>query len=193
MYFEYFGEWVEGVTACGECGSSFAVSFSLKDMAAEMDAPGGQHAVGPDQNGVYTLSDGRRFRLPTCGDQQSVIGMDLEEGASVLQNRCIVEGNPAKDAALLQAGMSEVGPVLDQELETVCPDCSVLQSVRFDVQSHLLHSLASEKQFLVREVHLIALAYGWGYEEILNIPRQERRAFVALIQAERQSKKGTGR
>lgn len=193
IYFEYFGEWVEGVATCRQCGSSFAVSFSLKEMTAEMDAPGSQHAVGPDQNGVYTLSDGRRFRLPTCGDQQSVIGLDLEEGASLLRNRCIVEGNPVEDPALLQAGMSVVGPVLDQELETVCPDCGVLESVRFDVQRHLLHTLAREKRFLVREVHLIALAYGWGYEEILDIPRQERRAFVALIQAERESKKGTGR
>jgi hypothetical protein len=102
----------------------------------------------------------------------------------------MVTGDPADNRDLLLAAMEEAGPVLDVDVDAACPDCGGSQSVRFDLQSHLLRSLAHEKRFLVREVHLIATAYGWGHGEILGLTRQERRAFTSLIMAERVARGG---
>jgi hypothetical protein len=49
---------------------------------------------------------------------------------------------------------------------------------------YLLRALAYEKQFLIHEVHRIALAYGWGYDEILSLTREDRRGFVRLIETD---------
>ena len=81
--------------------------------------------------------------------------------------------------------MEQVGPLLDMDLDASCPHCGISQRVRFDIQSYLFRALGYERQFLIYEVHCIARAYGWGYQEILNLTREDRRTFVGLIKSAR--------
>jgi hypothetical protein len=39
---------------------------------------------------------------------------------------------------------------------------------------------------------VIAVAYGWGYGEILSLTREDRRDFVSLIQAESEARRRVG-
>jgi hypothetical protein len=151
---------------------------------ASLEDGAGARATGPDEEGIYTLPDGRRFRLPTADDQYSIIGLEVEKAADALLGRCMVEGDPMESPEIIQTAMDEVGAVLDLHLEAACPKCGALQSVRFDIQTYLLHALAYEKRFLNHEVHRIAMAYGWGHKEILSLTREDRRAFVRLIEAD---------
>lgn len=189
IYLKYFGEQVEGSVNCRSCKEPFEASFSLEDLLAKREVGAGQNATGPDADGIYTLADGRRFRLPTAGDQQSVLGLQTDAAADALLERCMVAGDPMDNPQLLQKAMDEVGPVLDLDLDAACPKCGISESVRFDMQAYLLRMLAYEKRFLVREIHLIAVTYGWGYGEILSLTREDRRAFVSLIQAEREARR----
>ena len=183
IYLQYFGERIEGTALCRDCHEPFESSFSLRDLMASLEDTAAAKATGPDDEGVYTLPDGRRFRLPTADDQYSVIGLDAEKAAAALLERCMVKGDPMESLEIIQTAMDEVGPVLDLELEATCPKCGALQSLRFDIQMYLLRALASEKRFLIHEVHRIAIAYGWGHEEILSLTREDRRAFLRLIEA----------
>lgn len=184
IYLNYFGERIEGTALCRNCNEPFESSFSLHDLMTSLEAGAAAKATGPDEEGIYTLPDGRRFRLPTAEDQYSVIGLEAEKAAAALLERCLVEGDPMESPELLQAAMDEVGAVLDLDLDASCPKCGALQGVRFDIQTYLLRALAYEKRFLNHEVHRIAMAYGWGHEAILNLTREDRRAFVRLIEAD---------
>jgi hypothetical protein len=184
IYLQYFGERIEGTALCRNCNEPFESSFSLRDLMASLEDDAAAKATGPDEDGIYTLLDGRRFRLPRAEDQYSVIGLEAEKAAAVLLERCVVEGDPLESPEIIQSAMDEVGAVLDLDLEATCPKCGALQSVRFDIQTYLLRAFAYEKRFLNHEVHLIAMAYGWGHAEILNLPREDRRAFVRLIEAD---------
>jgi hypothetical protein len=184
LYLSYFGEQIEGTVTCWDCHQSFELSLSLRDLMANLEAGAGENAPGPDEDGLYTLSDGRRFRLPTAGDQQSVAGLEPQEAVAALLERCVVEGDSRADPDLLHAAMDRVGAVLDPELNAPCPACGVSQTVRFDIQTYLLRTLAYEKRFLNHEVHRIAMAYGWGYGEILGLTREDRRTFGRLIEAD---------
>jgi len=188
IYLKYVGELVEGAVSCRNCREPFQVSFSLRNLLRNLDARAGHNIVGPDEDGIYTLSDGRRFRLPTVSDQQSVRGLQTDAAAGALLERCMVAGDPGDSPSLLQKAMDAVGPVLDLELDAACPRCGASESVRFDMQAYLLRTLAHEKRFLLREIHLIAVTYGWGYGEILSLTREDRQAFVSLIQAEREAR-----
>jgi hypothetical protein len=192
IYLKYFGEQVEGTVSCRDCREPFELSFSLRNLLANLGVPAGGDVVGPDEDGIYTLSDGRRFRLPTVSDQQSVLGLQTDAAASGLLQRCMVAGDPTDNPNLLQKAMDEVGPMLDLDLDAACPRCGASQSVQFDIQTHLLRILAYERRFLLREIHLIAVAYGWGYGEILGLTREDRRAFAGLIQVERAARRRVG-
>jgi hypothetical protein len=184
IYLRYFGERIEGRSLCRDCNEPFELSFSLHDLMARLVDSAAAKATGPDEEGIYTLPDGRRFRLPTAEDRYSVIGLEPEKAAATLLGRCMVEGDPMESPEIIQTAMDDVGPVLDLDLEAVCPRCGELQSVRFDIQTYLLCALVYERRFLNHEVHRIAMAYGWGHEEILNLTREDRRAFVRSIEAD---------
>ena len=185
LYQHYFGERIDSTATCQKCNEVFELSFSLLDLMNELGDGTTEKAAGPDKEGIYTLTDGRRFRLPTAGDLNNVMQFEPEEAVAMLLNRCVVEGDSSVDTESIQMAMDEVGANLDLDLNTVCPECDSSQTVRFDIQSYLLRALEYEKRFLNHEVHRIAMAYGWKYEEILSLTREDRRTFVRLIEAER--------
>ncbi len=185
LYQHYFGERIEGTVVCRQCEKPFELSFSLLELMASLANGAAENAMGPDEQGVYTLSDGRRFRLPTAADQHEMMGFAVEEAAAALLERCVVEGDPMTDPESLQAAMDEAGAVLDLDLDAACSECGTSQAVRFDIQSYVMRALAYERRFLHHEAHRIAMAYGWGHGEILDLTREDRRAFVRLIEAER--------
>jgi len=189
IYLKYFGERIEGTALCRDCNEPFESSFSLRNLIASLEDRTAARAIGPDKEGIYTLPDGRRFRLPTADDQYSLIGLEPETAATALLERCMVEGDPKEDPEMIQTAMDAVGAVLDLDLEAACPKCDAVQHVRFDIQTYLLHALAYERRFLNHEVHHIAMAYGWGHEEILSLTREDRRAFVRLIEAEQTARR----
>ena len=184
IYRQYFGDRVEGRARCATCHEPFDLSFLLPALVDDLAARQSR-AAGPDERGIFTAPDGRRFRLPTAGEQVEVRGIGTDEAVAALLARCVVEGDPLRDADTIEDAMAQAGALLDVDLDAVCPHCDAAQTVRFDMQSYLFRTLAHEKRFLLHEVHRIATAYGWAYDETMRLPREDRRRFVQLIEAER--------
>lgn len=183
IYLQYFGERIESTVPCESCTEPFELIFSLRDLMTRLDDKKLTDVKGPDANAVYTLADGQRFRLPNSADLHSVSRLGPDAVAEALLERCMVGSDPAVDCAAVHAAMEQVGPVLDTDLDAACPKCGAPQKVRFDIQAYLLRTLLHEKQFLIHEVHRIALAYGWSLDGILALSRADRRAYVRLIEA----------
>jgi hypothetical protein len=178
----YFGERIEGTAACRDCREPFESSFSLRDLMASLEVGAAAKATGPDEEGIYTLHDGRRFRLPTAGDQRSVLGLEAEKAAAALLERCVVEGDPRRPSYRLPWMRWVKSSTLTWRL----PVPSAVRCRACGLTSRLTCcALAYQRRFLNHEVHRIAMAYGWGHEEILNLTREDRRAFVRMIEAER--------
>jgi hypothetical protein len=182
IYMECFGEFIESRVACGECRELFEMRFSLLRLMQDL-ANRRPEISGPDEQGVFMSTDGRRFRLPTAGERREVSGLGIEAGIAVLVERCVLD--PAESTEAIESAMDQVGPVLDRDLDAVCPQCGAAQAVRFDIQAYLLNALSYDKQFLLYEVHRIAMAYRWPHREILDLTRDDRRNLVRLIEAER--------
>jgi hypothetical protein len=148
---------------------------------------GQEHAPpprGPDSAGYYDLDDGTRFRLPTIEDERALYGLAEAEHAQTLFARCIVPSGARVETGFIEKCMEAIGPVLNVELDALCPLCGASQSVQFEMVSFFLSMLAKERPLLSREIHSIARAYRWSFEEIVSLPRSERRAHVALIEGE---------
>jgi len=184
IYIDCFGEIVEGRVTCYRCSQPFEMRFSLVDLMEHVTNRV-RDAEKPDIRGLFTTPDGRRFRLPTVQDQQEIAGLDVDTATAALRARCLVDGDAAAAPEELDSIMERVGPMLDADLDAVCPHCGVAQAVRFDIQSYLFRALGYEKQFLLYEVHRIATAYGWRYDETLGLTREDRRKLVRLIESER--------
>lgn len=204
VYASCFDDRVESEVACAQCAESSEITFSLAALVTSVttDARAGLELPvnGPDTDAGYSLADGTRFRLPNSEDQRAVIGLRADQRRVALLRRCILdhedEGGEHRTPSDLssetfdrvEAAMAGVGPTLDLSLPVTCHECGAVRDVRFDIQHFLLAAFEHEARFLVREIHYVACTYGWGLGEILDLTRDNRRAFVRLIAAERSAR-----
>ena len=176
-----YGDRVEARTHCAACSEPLEISLSLSALAA---APPDVEIelAWPDENGTFLMPDGRRIRPPTVGDVERATHSG---DAAALRRACVVEGDADLNPELLDAALEAAAPALTRDVAATCPHCAVAQSVRFDLANFLVASLARERPFLLREMHLLARGYGWSLAEILSLGRDDRRALARLCEAER--------
>jgi hypothetical protein len=178
------GDRVQSVLRCPACDAPMDVSFDAGDVPIE---------PRPQTAATYTLELGPpaeprrtiRFRLPTGGDQEAVLGLDEAAAADALLERCIVDDGGAppsleeRDAVV--AAMDRLAPQLDLELDLACPECDHRFVVPFDIPTFFFHEMGINGAQLLRETHVLALAYHWSEADILSLGRDRRRAYLGLL------------
>jgi len=186
VYVDTYGPGIASTVTCRRCGEPFDVRFSLPDMVRAVDDERAitDAAERSDPPGLVRTSDGRVFRVPTGVDELGVAGLDADAAVSTLLQRCAVEGDPTADPERVERAMRQLAPLLDREIEIGCPECGASQQVRFELQGYLLRALLQERAVRTREIHRLALAYGWRLDEILSLPRRTRQRYAALVEAE---------
>jgi hypothetical protein len=185
VYTRAYGPRVASTAACRRCEAAFDADFDLRELVEAARPPDELSLSRRVERGVLELPDGRRVRIPTGADERAVEGLPAERSAAALLERCLAGGDPDGGRDALEAAIEEAAPVLDIRLGACCPECGEEQEVRFDVQSYLLGALLRERALLDHDVHRLARAYGWSIGEILDLPRDRRRALVELVEQER--------
>jgi hypothetical protein len=189
IYRSLYGDEVDCHVACPACGTSYALSFTIADLWDAVTEPKAldenllAQLDGPGEQGSYSL-DNLKFRLPTGADLAEIAGLDAESAARALRTRCVLRQDPNCSDEMLDRAMALAGPVLDWDLDGVCPDCGAEQPVPFRIDEFLFAALWRESALLTREVHELARAYRWSRKEILEMPRSERRQHAGLVLAE---------
>jgi len=136
-----------------------------------------------------------RFRLPDSFDLAAIAGCSApEEARRVLLDRCVVQATREEDALPIAAsdlpaevvtGLAEqivqADPGAEISLELSCPACEHRWQIAFDIVTFFwgeIHSLAKR---LLREVHILAHAYGWREADILAMGAARRQAYLDLV------------
>lgn len=184
VYERTFGSRIDSTMPCTLCGEIFDLSFTIEKLLAVLSASASSSSAELRPDGTFRLPNGVRFRLPTGEDEMAIAGLSLVDAESALLERCLIEPENSVNLEAVQKAMEEVAPILDLDLDAQCPECGGKQSVHFDVQYYLLRALEQERRQMAREVHRLAIAYGWSLNEILGLFRSQRRAFVELIEAD---------
>jgi hypothetical protein len=179
LYMSLYGSKVESTVTCRDCRQKFDLNFSLADLLAHCIP---SSAIKGD-DGYYEASPGISFRFPNGEDELAIQGLDTNSAIDLLVERCCAKGVTGANSQEIQARMADMAPLLNQELTAVCPECNCVQQVQFDMQTFFLARIYQERTTLLHEIHCIASTYHWSREEILAIPRNQRKQFAALIQS----------
>ena len=185
-----FGPRITGVVECPHCGVSLDVEFSLDDVSQGLgECRAAARSQAELEAGEWWIS----FRLPTCGD---VAGLSAARSAGearrVLLARCVVqarEGNkpasaeeiPEEVVAKISEEMAQLDPWADLRLVVKCGACGEEAETPFDIASYLWTELEAWARRMLREVHTLALAYGWSERDIVAMGEARRRAYLALV------------
>lgn len=182
VYEQLYGPRIESNIVCSNCDSEFEVSFSLKEaLTSAFPDEALQDRYECDTTGAFKIDNKGRFRLPNGSDELRIQGLPSEEAEEILLANCLVEGDFSALGEEVREAIQRLAPVPDLDIDAVCPECQHSQSAHFVLQSYFLTSLVQERPRLLNEIHLLATTYGWSLNEILSLPRNQRRAFVELI------------
>jgi len=173
------GDQIQAVVPCPECKEKMDVDFRLDGVPVE---------YRPQSASSYAVEvAGRpvRFRLPTGGDEEAVLGSGTDDAVHALLLRCILDDGAcpltAEDQTAVIAEMERRAPEVELELELTCPECSHQFLLPFDTTAFFLEEMALKGEELLHEVHALALYYHWSESEILKLDRRRRRAYLALL------------
>lgn len=175
IYTQSYGDLIRSSRLCAACGNHYDLSFKLSDLLK------GYAMQSPPADGIYQTAEGARFRLPTGIDELAVIGLPPQAARRALLKRCTVTEDADPDR--IEAAMEAVAPLLSTELQAICPECATAELMDFDMGTYLLRRLLNDQERLPNEVHMLAMAYGWSHDNILDLTRAERRRYMALIEA----------
>jgi hypothetical protein len=190
-----FGPKLTSLATCPACAERLELTFNLDDIRAgrlpdpnAMPDPAAQEQLWLSMDG-YTVN----LRLPNSLDLVEIAGMHNPEAAHArLLERCLLsiqEKGSARTAADLPpevvqgiAGrMAEADPQGDIQILLTCPRCSHHWQAAFDPITFLWAEINAWAQRMLREVHLLAGAYGWREADILALSPLRRQAYLQLV------------
>ncbi|MBC8487240.1 MAG: hypothetical protein H8D45_14520 [Bacteroidetes bacterium] len=182
LYENTYGPKVETTVQCRECKQPFDIDFILSDLISSLKP--NEANAGKEANGfyVFTTNNGISFRMCTGDDELAVMGMKPKQAEEVIISRCLIKGDRKKARKEIPKAMSQLAPLIDVDIDTICPDCETGQKFHFNLQSYLLNSIIRDKKLLTFEVHRLAVHYGWGLNEILQLPRSIRHNFLSILE-----------
>jgi hypothetical protein len=187
IYQNTFGNKIYTTTICSNCDQQFDVDFELEALISSLHTESNLQYSVQDAVCVFSVNDKIQFRLPTGVDDIAICGMNRQDAHSELLSRCVLKGNLDQSLETIEQAMETVAPLIDHTFSASCPDCEQTQDLHFNLQQYLLSTLLQEKKKLAFEVHALATAYSWGLNEILELPRAQRHAYVNILDADYKS------
>lgn len=164
---------IEAHVACPACAATTEFVLPLEAMLELPD---------PEHDARIAVAGGS-FRLPTM-DDLAVVGADPR----ALAQRCAEK----PDAELDAAGLAALGEAFDQAdplarltVDAICAECGAAVAAEVDLAEFVTAELTRVIDLLLRDIDVIAGAYGWCEATILDLPASRRARYVALIAGRR--------
>jgi len=182
-----FGPRLSSLANCPACGETVESDFTANSLEG---VPG---EAAPESMALSAEGFEVCFRLPNTLDLEAVARASQPDRAKVrLLERCVVSaeqgGVPIGAAALppsvinaLSEAMEAADPLANIELALACPSCGHRWSAALDIGSFFWAELNAWAGRTLREVHLLASAYGWTEAEVLALSPWRRQAYLQMV------------
>jgi hypothetical protein len=128
-------------------------------------------------------------RAPHSLDLAATVAAGPDAGLATILQRCItvLDGDPlpAIDDALVaevSQRIAALDPVAEILIQLQCPDCDAAWSESLDVVEQIWAGVQARARRLLREVDVLARAYGWSERQILSLSHARRQAYLEICQ-----------
>ena len=181
-----FGPRVVSTAACPACGERLELDFSVDEVRVD---------ASPSAQPLDLAVDGfaLRVRLPSAADAADAAAEREVDGARrLLLERCVVsaregdeERSPAELPASVVAGVAAelagADPQAEVRVALACPACGHGWEALFDIVSFLWSEIEAWGERTLREVHVLASAYGWREADVLALSPARRRRYLEMV------------
>jgi hypothetical protein len=190
-----FGSQFKGLIDCPACRQPLELEFDTQDLPVTTSPL-------PDLETMQVLSTETafhmnnyevNFRLPDSADL-TVLGqtMDASTARQRLLEACVLSAKheekiisvselPPEVLDGLVERMDQTDPLIDLTLPAACPNCGQTSEIIFDIVSYFWGEINAWSARLIREVHTLAVAYGWREVDILAMSAWRRQQYLELM------------
>jgi hypothetical protein len=183
LYAALFGPQIDAVADCPACGGR--VEFAAPVAALRVE-PGPGDAAELKAGG-YRL----RLRPPTSADLLALgDAADAAAAEALLLARCVsaeaggtscpADQLPAPVVEAAVNALAELDPAADLRFDLVCPACGHGWEPLFDVAAFLWAAVERWALLTLRDVHQLALAYGWREGDVLALSPLRRQLYLEM-------------
>jgi hypothetical protein len=180
-----FGPTIVGLIECAACGDTLETEVAASDLRA---IP----LVEPPE--VSRSNYDLRLHLLNSRDQIAAERARPEERARVLLERCVASARfageptsiaqlPAEIVEAVEDRIARLDPQADVQLALSCPACGHHWQSAFDILPFLWTELGQWAARMLRDVHVLAAAYGWSERDILALSPVRRRHYIGMLDA----------
>ena len=173
-----FGADIEALATCAVCGERVALQIPARtltdrsvDPVADSDGPVGvRHLTSHDLAAAA--------RCPDAGTARLLLARRALAGAAAGDDT-----TPAPDTVdAIACRLQEIDPLAVILLDVQCPGCGAAWEGELDVAEFLWIEIEAQAFRILRDVHVLASAYGWREADILALSPLRRRAYLELVQ-----------
>jgi hypothetical protein len=176
---------LEATAACPGCGAAAEIAIGPDELLAIATAA---PPPAPLRVGGHVIE----WRSPDSADlAAAATAADAASAEQMLLERCVTGASDAdggsRGAALtaevrqaLADAMAAADPLAEVLIDVTCPACSVAFVADLDVGEYVWAELRAHAGRLLREVHVLARAYGWAEADVLAMDDRRRAAYLEL-------------
>jgi hypothetical protein len=187
VYERSIGGRLDAFAECPMCAERLEYTLDTRELLAKAD-----QSHEPELS-VMSGEISLRLRLPNSLDLAAAAACpDAETAGELLAERCIVEARSVAGdvpVKVLSSGVIEAAgawiaaadPLAETTLELTCLGCGHAWWVLLDIESFLWAKIASGAKRLLREVHVLARAYGWREADILSMTPARRGFYLEMV------------
>jgi hypothetical protein len=178
-----FGSHIQSLAICPKCGERLELAFEIADIRVSNPKLGETLSLNFADYDI-------EFRLPNSFDLITITANKAEPRA--LLERCLVQvshDGEARDSKQLPTNvtnalveqMAQADPQADVQLNLSCPACSYQWQSTFDIVSFFWSEINAWAIRILREVHILASAYGWQEADILAMSPYRRQLYLKMV------------
>ncbi len=183
-----FGVRLAGLATCPACQGQLEFVLNGADLRAAADKDSTEQVQQTTIEG-YSL----HFRLPNSLDLAAIVNCgDVVTARGLLVQRCVlrayqddvatrVEELPDWAITAVATRMTELDPQAEIQVDLNCPVCGNHWSVMLDIVAFFWTEICAHAKRLLREVHILAWAYGWREADILSMSTARRQFYLEMV------------
>ncbi|MDH4273635.1 MAG: phage baseplate protein [Gammaproteobacteria bacterium] len=182
-----FGDVMQARTLCPHCKGPLEFALPVSQLLAAHAMPG-----PPCWHDLDFEEWHLRFRLPNTEDLFYIAGVgDVNAQREELLARCITDVRRGEKETgiwemtnevirLVVDKMENLDPYAEINLKLSCPECGADWDALFDILGYLDREISMYARRLLREVDVLARAYGWCEADILALSSRRRNAYIGM-------------
>ena len=167
------GAALDATAVCSACGERAEFAVDARELLAR-----GREAAepAPVESVVWRSPDSRDVAAAAA------VG-DAAAAERLLLERCAGSPDlPAELRAIVVRAMAEADPLAEVLVDVSCPACGEGFVADVDVAGFVWAGLRARARRLLREVDILARAYGWTEAEVLALGDRRRAAYLELAE-----------